>query len=467
MLTGKTNTSGERDYELYLLTPVSREEMSEKITLTVGGLTIPYEMRQAIVEFNRQSATHRIEIREYLNQAEFVPDEDGWIRNANEVADRAWLRFQVDIMTGNIPDIIHTPPSEMIDRGLLLDLNPLIDADPDIDRADFFPNVLSAMERSDGTLPFINNKFGITTIMSRDRFAKDIEIWTPAEMLALIHDTQDMPFPFGTLILREDLLYWMLNFTDLGFIDKNTFTANFDNDDFISLLNTAMLLPSISDLPPDVMLRGEIELDIQRMQREEQVLAWSWISEPTNYQCFAVSLEDYIALGIPTRTGGKHLLNFHNPIGISAGTDHADAVWEFLRKLLLKSAVNYELNWDRQPYFPLRIDLFEEVLDNVMTPRTFVNNSGEVEEYPRVIRNTWDGRAQIHLYAMTTETANSLRAFIESAVSVEQSIGQDLWLIIESDLADFYSGLRTAEETARIIQNRAQRWLSEQELLAG
>jgi hypothetical protein len=33
-------------------------------------------------------------------------------------------------------------------------------------------------------------------------------------------------------------------------------------------------------------------------------------------------------------------------------------------------------------------------------------------------------------------------------------------------IESFYAGLRFAEDTARIIQNRTQTWLSEQELLA-
>jgi len=78
------------------------------------------------------------------------------------------------------------------------------------------------------------------------------------------------------------------------------------------------------------------------------------------------------------------------------------------------------------------------------------------------ILSAFDGSARIELYAMSDETARNLYAFIESAIPIGGSIGDELWEVIKGDLADFYAGVRSAEETARIIQNRSQIWLSEQ-----
>jgi len=148
------------------------------------------------------------------------------------------LRYQVDIMTGNIPDIIIQPLIEMYDRGFLLDLNPLIDADPEINRADFFPNVLSAFERPDGTIPSISNKFFIQTMISRNETMGYIDKWTPDEMFTLINSTQDMSLPFGARMLRDNFLEMMIRYMNVGFIDMENNQANFDTDEFISLRNT-------------------------------------------------------------------------------------------------------------------------------------------------------------------------------------------------------------------------------------
>jgi len=107
------------------------------------------------------------------------------------------------------------------------------------------------------------------------------------------------------------------------------------------------------------------------------------------------------------------------------------------------------------------------VSEDAMTPRTFENSAGERVEYPREVFTAQDGSGTIDLLTMSEEIANGLRAFIESAVGAKRGIGDELWEIIEGDLADFFAGARSAEETARIIQNRAERWMSEQKLLLG
>jgi hypothetical protein len=463
VLTGVYNSRGEWEAEMYILKPVLINEMPDRITLTLSSMTVPHDVRQAVAAFNRQNALYRIEVYEYVNQADF-PAGDITAEVARAIFDNAMTRLQVDFIAGNIPDIICQPIGEMYERGFLLDLNPLIDADPDIDRADFFPNALSAMESPDGKLFSIANTFHIQTIMSRKETLGHIEAWTPAQMLALLREAQEMSLPFGTLMLREDLLRMLLNYTDMGFIDWDNFQASFDNDEFIDLLHTAMLLPSASDLPPDIW-RGDIVQEIRQMQRGEQLLAWGFLSRPGYYQYFTDSFEDSMALGLPTLNGGVHIITPYSRIGIGAGTDHAEAAWSFLRGFLLHSAAEFTTS-SHESAFPLRIDLFDEIIEDITTPRTFTNAAGEIIEHMRESRYSYDGFTRIELMAMSEKTANSLRNLVESAAPAGRGIDSELWYIIEGDLADFYTGIRSAEETARIIQGRTQIWLSEQELLA-
>ena len=55
-----------------------------------------------------------------------------------------------------------------------------------------------------------------------------------------------------------------------------------------------------------------------------------------------------------------------------------------------------------------------------------------------------------------------LRIIIDNAVPIGRWIRGELWDHIADDLNAFYSGVRTAEDTARIMQNRVQRYLNEQ-----
>jgi len=61
---------------------------------------------------------------------------------------------------------------------------------------------------------------------------------------------------------------------------------------------------------------------------------------------------------------------------------------------------------------------------------------------------------------MTEEDAQSLRAIIDNA-QAGGNIDFTIWYIILEDLPPFFSGSRTAEDTARIIQSRVERYLAE------
>ena len=72
------------------------------------------------------------------------------------------------------------------------------------------------------------------------------------------------------------------------------------------------------------------------------------------------------------------------------------------------------------------------------------------------------GGGYIQLYAMTSTEADTLRTIVHSARPGGR-FHADLWTIVQEELPPFFHGDRTAENTARIIQNRVQTYLSERE----
>jgi len=73
---------------------------------------------------------------------------------------------------------------------------------------------------------------------------------------------------------------------------------------------------------------------------------------------------------------------------------------------------------------------------------------------------------EVSIYALRAETASLLRSIVESG-RARGRFNSELMEIIMADFASFAAGNRTADNTARIIQSRAQIWLSEQELVFG
>jgi len=446
-----TGSFGNQYWEpsLHILSPVPREEVPERTIITLSGLTISEEILIAVNEFNSRSLTHQIDAYAFFDGI-FYGDQESWdIR-----LEQATTRFNTAIIAGNVPDIVVSPTQEMFDRGYLLDLAPLIEADPDINRSDFIPSAFESLIQHDGTIPLVSEGFVIITMIGREGTIGGAEAWTLSELLRLTEQVQDLSIPFGYNFMREDILSLMISSPDMGFIDRTNFEVNFENQEFIDLIHTAKLLPARADSDPDA--HDWVFDTIGRINRRENILASVAISNLDYIQYYFDFIDDLVFLGLPGTDGGIHYINA-GFIGISAISEHSDYAWKFVREKLLSTATVNE--WS----IPIRIDLFEDRIAEAMTPRTVEDNYGEVHELPReTMFSAW---APMQLYAMTEETADRLREIIDSAVPAEWGVDEGLMELIKSDLADFFAGARSAEDTARIIQSRASIWISEQELL--
>jgi len=446
--------------EAYILSPVLRSEtpVTEKTTLILGGLHITDEIRMAAAQFNKTNPDYFIEVDEYAG-----PGGD---------MDAGLARLQIELMTGRGPDILYDWSRNFPAPALYMDLYPFIDADKEINRSDFFPNVLNAMESPDGCLYRLSTDFDIDTVIGNKETIGYIENWTPAELIKLIEDSAHLSHPFGSRVTGGRILYDILSF----FIDWDNYAVDFNDDSVTDILNVTKLLP----VEPD--MTRFFESPFLYILRNEQVLNYVWFRNFSDFQGYSEVLGDnFYIIGNPTPKGGVSYIRMTDSLGINSATEHADGAWEFLRGYLLPEVLSDEESIDRLEHsFPLRIDAFETLLDFAQSPPVlvlkengdiFLDDNGEPVPVPRnLFRMTErigdDLIGSVHeLYSMTDETAALLRWMIESAQSPGRRISRELNDIIESDLDAFYAGSTTAEHTARVLQNRIQIYLSEQQLL--
>jgi len=191
--------------EHVLLTRTPRAELPEYTVITLGAVRFGDwgTERAAIAAFNRENRDYQIQVVEYLDSS----DPYGWYP--------AQQRFLIDLMTGNAPDIIFISQDirdTLIRQGLLADLYPFLDADPTLSRADFFPNVLGALETPDGSLPTIDNAFVVETMIGMADAVGDMQSWTFADMLALVEQA-DTQFLLGEWTTAERSLDLVLQFS--------------------------------------------------------------------------------------------------------------------------------------------------------------------------------------------------------------------------------------------------------------
>jgi len=361
-------------------------------------------------------------------------------------------------MTGNAPDIIlvpHDMRDALIRQGLLTDLYPFLDADPLLSRADFFPNVLRALEAPDGALPTIYNSFLVETMIGMADVASDRQSWTFADMLALVEQT-DTQFLLGEWTTAERFLDLALQFSGDDFINWSENRANLDSEEFIQLLEISTRLPHVMapwDFGEDGRM-GENVSPVIRMLHGEQLLDMIHLSRPCDWQMFTGMLgDDIVALGLPTADGGAHLIHMGAGFAISASSPHQEAAWRFVRQFLLPD-INVDSLWD----FPLRIDLFDEVIAEARTPRMEIDEDGNEAE-------TWRGGRGMgdfifYFYTLSDTEEQGLRAIVESA-SILGHFDETISEMVREETIPFFADDRSAADTARILQSRIQTFLSE------
>ena len=135
---------------------------------------------------------------------------------------------------------------------------------------------------------------------------------------------------------------------------------------------------------------------------------------------------------------------------------HPDAAWEFIRQFLKPTE-------NRESFFPLRIDMFDQGIENWAKPYYGSDEDGNRIELSRGTNDFGNGNI-VTLYHLTEDSVDILRDIVENAISGRTDVLGDLfYYVIEESLESFFSGIRSAEETARIIQNRAQTYLNEKD----
>ena len=432
--------------EYAILTRSERTDVADIEIITIGGVGIGNSINNRDIHmyvnaFNRTNETYQIQIIDYM---------DGY---QDEEYEMAQLRFIVEVMAGNVPDIIYgLDPiyDAMMERGLLTDLYPFIDSDPVLSRADFFPNVLKALEAPDGSLLNISDFFYIRTMISMPDIVKDVHSWTFEEMLSVIDRTDNTVVP---LILfewtnAERFLEMALQFSGNQFIDWEENKAHLDSVEFINLLEIASRLPV--ELPP---WESGYADSTTRMLRGEQLFAIVDILNINDYQFYYGALEgEMVALGLPTPDGGAHVIHTSG-FSISANSKNKDAAWSFIRSALMPDKDLTEF-W----LFPTRIDLFEKLVEAVKIPYFKTDKDGNEVESP--ISITGRGDMMVEIYSLKDAEELGLRAIVESA-SILSHNNETINNIIWEEIPRFLAGNRSAGETARVLQNRVQTYLSE------
>lgn len=416
-----TGVDGEQ--ELFLLTAA---EKPDRKTLTYATLGIQNNVeRAAILAFNRTNPDYQIVVKDYTDYSPNASRED------------AIMRLAAEIGAGKAPDILATenmPVEQWGASGLLEDLWPWIDQDPDISREDLMERVFEAME-VDGKLYEVTDSFRFWTLMGAKELVGDRMSWTPADM-----ETALAKLPEGSIGIDEGGTALLLNILNLDwsqYVDWGSGTCSFDSEEFRDLLEFCGGFPeSASGERWERVNDGwQLVCSIYPMSFESVQVAEAVVGGEASF------------VGYPNNTGraGSGFL-VSGTLAMSSGCRYKEGAWAFLRSLLLPRDTLG--GFDNSHQFFTNKELFEKSMKKAMNtpPSPYAAEYGAISVSPRKV--TQEDCDQI------MELYNAVDTVCRSNPSLET--------IITEAAGAYFAGDKTLEETAELIQNRAALYVSEQ-----
>lgn len=376
-------------------------------------------VREAIREWNVQNPGCPIEVVDYS----VYGSQDSSLSAAKLLA---------DMVAGDIPDIydfslssIDTIPSsaQFARRGLLEDLYPYIDNDPELSREDFIPGVMSAME-IDGGLYELVPSFSLVTTFASSRVLGDDSRLTYSDLNFMAANSQDFDSVFDKYRGRMWLLGNILDASGSKLVDWTKGECYFDSDYFRSLLETMNAIPEEGEEMPSPTLYKSVSMSTGLLYYVIANDLWMASTAPLAYG------EDYCFPGLP-ELGSAIYSNCC--YGISAYSQNKEQCWQFLRQFLTRE-------YGSSFYLSPRKDALAQRLEE-----TWTGFGPEIQQY--------------HPYGL--EAMEKLKDVAMNCTTVMRH-DPEIWQVVYSQSLAYFAGDKSLEDTAEQIQSRVSLYMAEQ-----
>ena len=477
---------GKNTMQLIVMTRVDAASVVNKTVLTFACMYLDWNMRDAIVKFNRASNTHRIVVRDY---SEYNTDDD---------YTAGIQKLNTEMLSGKLPDMIDIntysmPIEQYAAKGFLTDLYELIDADADLSREDFVQPVLKALESADGKLYQLPQTFAVDTAIALDKVVGEYDTWNLAAVKDAMTKLQDGATVFDVYRTKSDILSTCISRNIDAFVDWENGAAHFDSDEFKALLEFANSFPDTYDWEN----ADEEDQDSaqNRMNAGKQLMSSFYVSslEDILYQLTGYNGKVKF-VGYPSEDGtSNHAFQIDGAIAISSTCADKTAAWNFMKQFLNEEYQSSYNIWS----FPINQAAFDAKLKEMMTEEYQTDDNGNVMKddngnpirIPKVTYYT-DGNGtmtgystgnggvavmqasadgsvemgengEVNVYAMTQEQADEILGLINATTAV-YGYDESIMGIITDEAAPYFAGEKSLDDTVNMIQSRVNLYVAEQ-----
>ena len=448
-------------YDLLTVEKVPYASVPHKDIITLAVMYLDYNASENIIKFNRSSDSIRIQVKDYSEYNNEENQYQGGITKLN-----------TEIMAGNIPDILDVRNlnySQLASKGIIEDLYPYIDNDPELKREDFFPNVLKAMEVN-GKLCTTVPGFYISTVLGASSVVGEEPGWNYEAFDQALASMPEGCQPFDPYVTRDIILSNCLALEMNNFVDWSSGKCSFDSQEFIDLLEFAARFPK--DFDWETM--GE-EVGQQSTQ-ERLASGQQMLVQTTVYSLDDLFYNSYnevfggnsTFIGYPTSQGVGNGLGVDGvSYAMSASSPYKDQIWQFLRTFMTKE-------YQEEDVYSLasRVDIFEDKAKEATTiqyqkdadGKYILDENGEKIPVPRYGRyNELTGETE-EIYALDPAQIDVIRQLIADTDRMLNNgvVGSELFDIVTEGAEAFFQGQKSAQDVAKLIQSKANIYVNEQ-----
>lgn len=424
---------------------VNPADIADKAVVVIAGNLIDSDIKKRVIEFNRTSDEYRIVTREYS------------VYNTYDDVNAGITKLNNDIISGNMPDILINneynplPISTYISKGWIADINKLIEQDEELSQVEFMQNVFDAYS-VDGKLYYVVPNFEVYTMAAKASLVGDRTTWTMDDMQQVLAGMGEEAKAFGDTT-RDSFMYMVMRYCGNQFVDVSSGRCNFNTEDFISMMEFAMTLPEEINYDDDYWNNYDWTAE-QSQYRENRTLMMT--VNLYNWSDVAMTINGYFGddvkfVGFPTESGNGAYLQASTTYALSSKSANLDGAWQFVRYYLTDEYQN------EVPYFPVNKALFLEKSKAAMERPYWEDENGEKQYYDNTMNINGE---EIVISPLSQEQLDKVIEYIES-VNNRYYYNESVANIVNEEMGAFYSGQKSAQDVANIIQSRVQIYVDE------
>ena len=406
----------------------------KEIILAGTEYSISSYIKNQIVKFNASNDKYFVTVKEYKDE------------NINQL--------NLDLTGGNIPDILitdsYTPTETYIAKGIFADMYEFIDNDGELKREDFVPNLLTSFE-TDGKLYRCTDCFTVYTVIGKTSIFGD-DMGITVDRLNEIAAARPADAEMFAGFTKTDILTYAMEMSGSEFIDFKNGKCDFNSESFIKMLEFANGYLNDIDFATyfDDAFWGRFET---MFSDESALLMVCYLTAYSDVYCFEhTNFDDPVtAVGFPCkdRTGTSFVVD--SGFSIAEKSPNKEGAWEFVRTMLLPE---YQ---DCADKFPVRNDSLDKYAAAAMKYDPDRINNAIVMMGGMALSSSSNSSEIGEPKQEDIDRMNDIIASANGIMSYNSSVLE----IITEEAASYFSGSKSPEDAASLIQTRVQLYLDE------